>query len=136
MRLVLVLAVLAGALAPAEAATSCRSTTMGSTTYTTCEGKAEKTKCRSHWVGGTTYTQLPMILLVLVLIGAVMYWRVGLALPDSLLAQWVIIGIAGYILGRGWFRCANATRTSRSASSDSSEACSAEGDRARSRARE
>ena len=45
-----------------------------------------------------------MILLVLVLIGAVMYWRVGLALPDSLLAQWVIIGIAGYILGRGWFQ--------------------------------
>ena len=45
-----------------------------------------------------------MILLVLVLIGAVMYWRVGLALPDSLMAQWVIIGIAGYILGRGWFR--------------------------------
>ena len=56
MRLVLVLAVLAGALGPAEAATSCRSTTMGSITYTTCEGKAEKTKCRSHRVGGTTYT--------------------------------------------------------------------------------
>ena len=39
---------------------------------------------------------------VLVLIAAVMYWRIGLALPDSLIAQWVIIGIAGYILGRGW----------------------------------
>ena len=48
--------------------------------------------------------ELTMILLVLVLIGAVMYWRVGFALPDSLLTQWVIIGIAGYILGRGWFR--------------------------------
>ncbi len=45
-----------------------------------------------------------MILLVMILIGAVMYWRHGLALPDSLIAQWVIIGIAGYILGRAWIR--------------------------------
>lgn len=45
-----------------------------------------------------------MILLVLVLIGAVMYWRYGLALPDSLIVHSVIIGIAGYILGCAWFR--------------------------------
>jgi hypothetical protein len=36
MRLVLILAVLAGALATTEAATRCRSITMGSTTYTSC----------------------------------------------------------------------------------------------------
>jgi hypothetical protein len=47
---------------------------------------------------------MPAYILVMILIAAVMYWRVGLALPDSLLAQWVSIGIAGYILGRSWFR--------------------------------
>jgi hypothetical protein len=35
-----------------------------------------------------------MILLVVVLIGAVMWWRVGFQL-DGLLVHWIIIGIAG-----------------------------------------
>jgi hypothetical protein len=49
--------VLAGALAPVEAATRCRTHTVGSTQYTVCEGgPGGKTECRSHRVGGTVYT--------------------------------------------------------------------------------
>ena len=43
----LTLAVLAGALVPADAATRCRSHKLGSTTYSVCESKSEKTECRS-----------------------------------------------------------------------------------------
>jgi hypothetical protein len=57
VRWVLILAVLAGALAPVEAATRCRTHTVGSTQYTVCEGgPGGKTECRSHRVGGTVYT--------------------------------------------------------------------------------
>jgi hypothetical protein len=57
-RIAIVLALLAGTLAPVEAATRCRSSRSGDTTYTTCEGGgSEKTECRSFRVGSTTYTR-------------------------------------------------------------------------------
>jgi hypothetical protein len=40
----------------ATAGTRCRTTTMGSTTYTTCEGNSGKTECRSSRSGSTVYT--------------------------------------------------------------------------------
>jgi hypothetical protein len=40
----------------ADARTRCRSTTMGSTTYTTCESPSGKTECRASRSGSTTYT--------------------------------------------------------------------------------
>jgi hypothetical protein len=38
----------------AEAGQRCRTTKVGSTTYTTCENPEKR--CRSHRVGSTTYT--------------------------------------------------------------------------------
>ena len=38
----------------ADAAQRCRTTKMGSTTYTTCENPEKR--CRSHRMGSTTYT--------------------------------------------------------------------------------
>ncbi len=55
MLTVALVVVILGAAAT-EAATRCRTTRMGSTTYTTCEGGPVKTECRSHRVGSTTYT--------------------------------------------------------------------------------
>jgi hypothetical protein len=40
----------------ADAGTRCRSTTMGSTTYTECDGPNGKTRCRASRSGTTTYT--------------------------------------------------------------------------------
>jgi hypothetical protein len=48
------LAVLAPSLV--HAGTRCRSTTMGSTTYITCESPSGKTECRASRSGSTTYT--------------------------------------------------------------------------------
>jgi hypothetical protein len=51
-RIILVAVVLAVlATSTAEAATRCRSSKMGSTTYLTCEGDGGKTECRSFRVG-------------------------------------------------------------------------------------
>jgi hypothetical protein len=40
----------------ADAGQRCRSTTMGSTTYTECDGPNGKTRCRASRSGTTTYT--------------------------------------------------------------------------------
>ena len=40
----------------ATAGTHCRSTTMGSTTWTTCEGPQGKGECRASRSGKTVYT--------------------------------------------------------------------------------
>jgi hypothetical protein len=48
------IAVLAPSLA--EAGTRCRTTTMGSTTWTTCESNSGKSECRSSRSGSTIYT--------------------------------------------------------------------------------
>jgi hypothetical protein len=40
----------------ATAGQRCRSTTMGSTTWTTCEGPQGKTECRASRSGKTVYT--------------------------------------------------------------------------------
>ena len=40
----------------ADAGTRCRSTTMGSTTYTECVSGNEKTRCRASRSGSSTYT--------------------------------------------------------------------------------
>ena len=50
----LMLAILLPSLA--DAATRCRTSRSGSTTYTTCEGGDTKTTCRSSRSGSTTYT--------------------------------------------------------------------------------
>ena len=52
----LALAVLAALAGAADAGTRCRTTKMGSTTYTTCESKEGRTDCRTSRVGSTTYT--------------------------------------------------------------------------------
>jgi hypothetical protein len=32
-----------------------------------------------------------------------MYWRVGLALPENLAVQLLVVGITLYLVGKGWF---------------------------------
>jgi hypothetical protein len=59
IRLGLILAVLAGALAPAEAATSCTARKSGSVTITTCTDSGHQSnfrQCRSYWSGSVCKT--------------------------------------------------------------------------------
>lgn len=50
----IIIALLALAASSADAAQRCRTSKMGSTTYTTCENPEKR--CRSHRMGSTTYT--------------------------------------------------------------------------------
>ena len=56
MKTVLALVLALAVTTSANAGTRCRSTTMGSTTWSTCEGPKGKTECRSSRSGSTVYT--------------------------------------------------------------------------------
>ena len=56
MKTIALLVTLIASTTIADAGTRCRSTTMGSTTWTTCEGPKGKTECRASRSGSTVYT--------------------------------------------------------------------------------
>ena len=56
MRTALALLLTLTVMTSADAGTRCRTTTMGSTSWTTCEGPKGKTECRASRSGSTVYT--------------------------------------------------------------------------------
>jgi hypothetical protein len=56
MKIALALLLTLAVMTSATAGTRCRSTTMGNTTWTTCEGPKGKTECRASRSGSTVYT--------------------------------------------------------------------------------
>jgi hypothetical protein len=56
MKIALALLLTLTLMTAATAGQRCRSTTMGSTTYTECDGPNGKTRCRASRSGTTVYT--------------------------------------------------------------------------------